>query len=136
MLDSSYNRVKFLSNLGFALGLLFSVGCGDGMTRNPDPIEFSVKVTSGGKPVSGVNLGLNPTGVGLPAGVVLTDGAGQGRAIAGQYMYFVAIGDYKDPTKLKEAAAVIESIPEKYRQADPSRVVTVSSGGTVEVKLD
>lgn len=106
------------------------------MTLNPDPVEFTVKVTSGGKPVSGINLGLSPTGTGLPAGVALKDGTGQGRAIPGKYMYFVAIGDAKEPQKVKEATAVLETIPNKYYGADPERQISISSGATVEVKLD
>jgi DUF917 family protein len=133
---SHANRINRFGPGGWALALLFAAGCGDGMTRNPDPVEFTVKVTSAGKPVSGINLGLSPTGVGLPAGIVLKDGTGQGRAIPGEYMYFVAVGDATGTPKEKEAEAVLESIPKKYHEPDPERQITVSGGATIEVQLD
>jgi hypothetical protein len=112
-------------------------GCGgDGFTLKPEPTEFTVKVTSGGKPVSGINLGLSPAGDGLPAGVVLKDGSGKGRAIPGEYMYFVAVGDAKGTQQIKNANAVIQTIPKKYREGDPNRLVTVSNGGNIELQLD
>ncbi len=123
--------------LALATGLVLAVGCGgDGLTLRPEPTEFTVKVTSGGKPVSGVNLGLNPTGDGLPAGIPLKDGSGSGRAIPGEYMYFVALGDPKGAQQVKEAAAVLKTIPQKYHEGDPERVIKISSGATVELQLD
>lgn len=136
MFDLRQQAVLHLCRGGIALGLLLSAGCGDGVTLNPDPVEFSVKVTSGGKPVSGINLGLAPTGAGLPAGVALKDGAGQGRAIPGKYMYFAALGDAKGAEQVKNAEAVLKTIPEKYLAPDPERQISISSGATVEVQLD
>jgi hypothetical protein len=117
-------------------GLVAIVGCGDGVTLRPEPTEFTVKVTAGGKPVSGINLGLSPADQGLPAGVVLKDGTGNGRAIPGQYMYFVAVGDAKGPQQLKDAAAVLKTIPKKYHEGDPERLVTISNGASIELQLD
>lgn len=118
------------------LGLAFLLGCGDGIVLRPEPTEFTVKVTSGGKPVSGINLGLSPIGEGLPAGVVLRNGSGQGRAIPGDYMYFAALGDAKGPQQTKEAAAVLQTIPRQYHEADPTRLITITNGGALEITLD
>jgi hypothetical protein len=120
--------------LTFSLALI--VGCGDGVTLRPEPTEFAVKVTSGGKPVSGINLGLSPADEGLPAGVVLKDGSGQGRAIPGRYMYFVAAGDVKGPQQTKAATAILQTIPKKYHEGDPNRLITVSNGASIDLQLD
>jgi hypothetical protein len=137
MIDSRQARPLGLCRTSLlVLSLLLPVGCGDGMTTKSDPVDFSVKVTSGGKPVSGINLGLSPVDAGMPAGVVLTDGTGKGRAIPGKYMYFAALGDAKDPQQVKAATTVLESIPKKYHEGDPERLITISSGANLEVQLD
>jgi hypothetical protein len=118
------------------LGLALLVGCGDGVKLKPEPADFTVKVTSGGKPVSGINLGLSPADDGLPAGVVLKEGAGQGRAIPGRYMYFVALGDVKGPQQTKAATAILQTIPQKYHEGDPDRLITISSGASIDLQLD
>jgi hypothetical protein len=131
--QSSFSGFK-VHALTLSLALL--VGCGDGVTLRRDPTEFKVKVTSGGKPVSGINLGLSPADDGLPAGVALKDGSGTGKAIPGQYMYFVAVGDVKGPQQTKAATAVLQTIPQKYREGDPNRLITISNGANIDLQLD
>lgn len=120
------------------LGCLAACGCGESVRMNPDPVGFDVKVTSGGKPVTGVNLGLQPTGPGLPTGVALLDGTGKGQAISGTYVYFVA---ETPPQALGQKAPAgpstpLTSIPLKYRQPNMINELTVSEGATIELKLD
>jgi hypothetical protein len=133
------SNIQFSSRLSSSLlvmGLAFCAGCSSEPGARPEPTDFTVKVTSGGKPVSGVNLGLSPVGDALPAGVPLKDGSGKGRAIPGDYMYFVSIGDAKGAEKVKEANAILQTIPKKYHEGDPSRTVTVSNGANLEITLD
>lgn len=119
------------------LGCLTTCGCGDGVTPNPDPVGFDVKVTSGGKPVTGVNLGLQPTGPGLPTGVALLDGTGKGKAIAGTYVYFVAETPQAPGQKAAPGpSAALKSIPMKYHQPNMLHELTVSEGATIDLKLD
>jgi hypothetical protein len=118
-----------------ALAGLFA-GCSSEPGMNPDPVDFTVKVTSKGKPVTGLNLGLQPTGAGLPSGVLVTDGTGQGKAIEGSYMYFLVAPPEKDKAKADAAKAALTEISEKYWTANLEHQITVSSGATVEVSLD
>lgn len=121
---------------GLAFGLLLCAGCGNGVTTRSEPVEFTVNVTSGGKPVSGINLGLSPMDAGLPSGVTLKGGTGQGRAVPGKYMYFAAFGDAKDKDAVKLATEQLQAIPEQFHKPDEARSITISSGATIEVKLD
>ena len=136
MTGSRKNLFHRFSAHALTLSLALIVGCGDGVTLRPEPTEFTVKVTSAGKPVSGINLGLSPVDEGLPAGVVLKDGSGQGRAIPGRYMYFVAAGDVKGPQQTKEAMAVLKTIAKKHHEGDPNRLITISNGASIDLQLD
>ncbi len=111
-------------------------GCSSEPGKNPDPVDFTVKVTSKGQPVTGLNLGLQPTGAGLPSGVLVTDGTGQGKAIEGSYMYFLVAPPEKDKAKADAAKAALMEISEKYWTANLEHQITVSAGATVEVNLD
>ena len=135
----SVSRRSFLHGASaclLALGLSSLAGCGSGVSVRPEPTEFTVKVTSGGKPVSGINLGLSPLDDGLPCGIVLKDGTGSAKAIPGRYMYFAALGDVKGAEQIKAATAVLKSIPKQHHESNPDRYITVSSGATLEVQLD
>ncbi len=103
-----------------ALGLSSLAGCGSGVSVRPEPTEFTVKVTSGGKPVSGINLGLSPLDDGLPCGIVLKDGTGSAKAIPGRYMYFAALGDAKGAEQIKAATAVLKAIPSSTTNPTPT----------------
>ncbi len=120
------------------LGCLAACGCGEGVTTNPDPVGFDVKVTSGGKPVTGVNLGLQPTGPGQPSGVALLDGTGKGQAIADTYAYFVVETPPQAPGRKAAPgpSAALNSIPKKYHRPNMDHQLTVSEGATIELKLD
>lgn len=132
-------QVRFdprLTAFAMTVGLTALAGCGDGVTLRPEPTDFTVTVMSGGKPVSGINLGLSPVDEGLPAGVALKDGNGQGRAIPGRYMYFVALGDAKGLQATKAANSVLQKIPRKYHEGDPDRLIEITSGGAIDLQLD
>jgi hypothetical protein len=129
-------RVPFVGRVVLAAVVGLLAGCSSEPGTNPDPVDFSVKVTSKGTPVTGLNLALQPTGPGLPTGVPLVDGSGQGKAIAGSYAYFLVAPPDKDKAKADASKAALMEISEKYWTANMEHQITVSAGATVEVSLD
>ena len=112
--------------------LVLSVGCGSAaipmgaMTTVQGKLE-----TTGGKPVGGVLLTLQPLGDGHPAPIeVADDGSFKTEAVPGKYAYFIG----KSSAKNNEQS--LKQVNAKYLKADMSRIVTVQSGKELRIALE
>jgi hypothetical protein len=104
-------------------------GCAYNVPPMGDASSVAVKVTSGGAPVSGVVLMLQPLEDGHPAPCKLgADGTFEAKMVPGKYAFFVQ----KDGDD-----AAFSKINAKFHEADLGRTVTVKPGQTsLDVALD
>jgi hypothetical protein len=119
------NRFRFL-----CLALLAFAGCGGvSVTPNPTQVDVEANVTSGGKPVDDVRLvllALDDKGGGQAQGSV-AKGKVKLSVYPGKYTYFVEEG---------KTDASIKKIPEIYLTGNKDRTIDISSGSTIDIKLD
>lgn len=108
-------------------GVLVLAGCGETITPTTEPIQVTVKVTSGGKPLNDVTLTLQPTEAGQQADIKISKGEGVAPVIPGTYTYYVEKG--KD-------MALVEKLPEAFRRGAMDRTIQITQASTVELKLD
>jgi|694.fasta_scaffold00147_37 hypothetical protein len=112
-------------------GLLACVsllGCGPTITKNADPVEVKIKVTSNGKPVDKVTLTLQP----MTHGAVQSDspvvkGECKAMVVPGTYTYYVASGAND---------SAVQKIPEAFRRGDMERKLEITQAGNFEVQLN
>lgn len=104
-------------------------GCAYNVPPMADAVSVAVKATSGGSPVSGVVLVLQPLENGHPAPCKLgADGTYEAKLVPGKYAYFVQ----KDADD-----AAFAKINAKFHEADLGRTVTINPGQTtLDVALD
>jgi hypothetical protein len=116
--------------LTMLMGLAFLIGCGPKIEMLTDPISISGKLTTGGAPLGGVSLTLQPLETGHPTQMqVGADGSFSGKVIPGKYTYFVSANEM-DPTAIDKVGA-------KFRDADMTRTITISADKpTVDIALD
>jgi hypothetical protein len=131
MLSCMKFKSKVFSMLRIVLVLLaFAVsGCAYNVPPMGDPVSVSGKVTSGGAPVSGVVLMLQPLEDGHPAPCKLgAEGTFEAKLVPGKYAYFVQ----KDADD-----AALAKVNAKYHAADLGRTVAVKAGQTsLDLVLD
>jgi hypothetical protein len=110
------------------LGILLLAGCGGAsVTPNPDPVDVTVTLTAGGKPVNDVKFNFQPTDAGLPAVVDVKDGKVQTNVTPGKYTWFVSAG---------KTETALNAIPAQYHAGALERQFEVSGGETLELALD
>lgn len=109
------------------LGLLVLAGCGGAPPQLDGPISVNGKVTSGGKPVGGVVINLQPLENGYEKKIeVQSDGTFAVETHAGKYAYYFTpkSGGGKLPTEVA-----------KLGEANLERTVTVASGQELLVNV-
>lgn len=114
------------------IGLLafFSAGIGCGgptVTVNPNPVEMTFNVTRGGKAVTDLRLNLQTIGEGSEAFGMIENGVAKVTVTPGTYTYYVSAG--KSEASLKE-------IPEAMQSGAMDRKLEITTGATVDIKLD
>jgi hypothetical protein len=119
-----------------AAALAVLAGCGK-PAQVADPVQVRGKATyASGTPVRDVVLTLQPVDSGMPAGLpVGTDGSFSGKVVPGKYAYYLSAQEARTPADRQKFAQALKAVPEKYRGADMSRTVKVSSGD-LQVKFD
>ena len=116
-----------MRNCILTLGLLVMTGCGGNPPQLAGPVNVNGRVTSGGKPVGGVILNLQPLEDGYEKKIeVKTDGTFAVETHAGKYAYYFTpkSGNRKFPTEVAS-----------LREANLERTVTVASGQELLVNL-
>lgn len=110
-----------------AVGLLVTIGCGGNPPQLAGPVSVNGKITSGGKPVGGVVLNLQPLEEGYEKKIeVKPDGTFAVETHAGKYAYYFTpkSGSSKLPTQVAS-----------LKEANLERTVTVASGEELLVNL-
>lgn len=107
---------------------IFLLGCGPTITKNADPVEVKIKVTSNGKPVDKVTLTLQP----MTHGAVQSDspvvkGECKAMVVPGTYTYYVANG---------ATESAVQKIPEAFRRGDMERKLEITQAGSFELQLN
>lgn len=112
----------------FHILLLLSVvaGCGS-VAPTKEPVDVSVSLSTGGKPIDGVKFNFQPTGEGLPAVLDVKDGQIQAKVIPGKYTWFVSAGD---------AASSLKGIPTKYCEGSLERQFEIAGGESLKLDLN
>lgn len=113
--------------------LLVFTGCGYDPGVRKEGSEFKGKLTDAtGKPISGVSVVLQPTVPGaLPSGgKVEKDGSFKGKAVPGDYIFSIA-----PVSENAKSMAFLKGINKKYLSPDAANKVTITEGGTVDIKL-
>jgi hypothetical protein len=103
------------------------VGCSVDPGKNPDMVEVQGKVTVNSKPLTGVTVNFQPTGVGTQATMPVKDGSFKGSITPGKYTYYVTEGSN---------TASYKSVPSKYREGSLDRQIDIGAGQTLDLKLD
>jgi hypothetical protein len=116
-----------MRNCVLVLGLMTLIGCGATAPQLAGPVTVNGKVSSGGKPVGGVVLNLQPLEDGYEKKIeVEPDGTFTVETHAGKYAYYFTpkSGTSKLPTEVAS-----------LREANLERTVTVASGQELLVNL-
>jgi hypothetical protein len=116
-----------MRNCVLALGLIVMIGCGGDPPQLAGPVSVNGKVSSGGKPIGGVVLNLQPLEEGYEKKIeVKPDGTFAVETHAGKYAYYFTpkSGTSKLPTEVASLG-----------QANLERTVTVASGQDLLVDL-
>lgn len=116
-----------MRNFVLALGLIVLIGCGGDPPQLSGPVSVNGKVSSGGKPVGGVVLNLQPLEEGYEKKIeVKPDGTFAVETHAGKYAYYFTpkSGTSKLPTEVASLG-----------QANLERTVTVASGQELLVSV-
>lgn len=101
-------------------------GCGVTVTPNPDPVEVTFNVTSGGKAVDGVTLNLQTVGAGAAAFGEVKSGVAKITVFPGSYTYYFSASDDKK----------LDAIPGAYHAGAMDRLLEISSASPIELKVD
>ncbi len=106
------------------------VGCG-GVSVTPTAARVAVtgNVTLAGKPLTDVDLNLQPTGDGLPAVLKVKDGKFEAELVPGKYTYFLSQGS--GPA----GAKAIAKVPVTFLQGSADREVEFAGPGPVEFAM-
>lgn len=120
-----------MRNLVLLLVGLVVAGCSNNVPQMSAPVAVTGKVMSGGAPVGGCVLMLQPLEDGHPAPCQLgADGTFQANLVPGKYAYFVQKGSDANAMDLSKLNA-------KYLEADLGRTVTVAAGqSSLDIALD
>jgi hypothetical protein len=123
------SKVPSMFRIVLVLLALTVSGCAYNVPPMGDAVSVSGKVTSGGAPVSGVVLMLQPLEDGHPAPCKLgAEGTFEAKLVPGKYAYFVQ----KDADD-----AALAKVNAKYHAADLGRTVAVKAGQTsLDLVLD
>jgi hypothetical protein len=118
----------------FAVGLLgLGVGCGGAGTPLPDAQEVSGTITVEGKSPKDVQVVFSPRGQGHLAGCVVGEGGTFNvKTIPGEFVVHFVELEKGDRAKAK---AGLNTIPQKYREANPDHRVTLSGGSGNKIEL-
>lgn len=113
-----------------ASGLVGVVGCGETVTKRPEPVEVTVTATGAdGKPLPATAaVILQPVGDQMPTKLTSKDGGKfTGKAMPGKYMYYIGkqTGEGAPP-----------GIPQKHMSASNDLTIEVPpTGGALDIKL-
>lgn len=112
----------------FTFLIVLLCGCG-GINPgiNPDPVEVTGKVTSGGRPVNDVTLVFHAIKGGVQASVLVRQGQFTRAVVPGTYTYYFTKG---------ASPAGLTSVPEKYRAGDMERQLQITNGCTLDLLLN
>ncbi len=113
----------------FALMLLLFTGCQSSLDlgTNPDPVDITGSVSKGSDPITGLRLNLQPLEAGLPATIDIKDGKISASVTPGKYTWFLS-GDEKD--------IVAKGIPEAFLAGSMERTVEITTGATLDLKVE
>ena len=116
-----------MRNCVLVLGLMTLIGCGGTAPQLAGPVSVNGKVSSGGKPVGGVILNLQPLEDGYEKKIeVKTDGTFAVETHAGKYAYY-----FTPKSGTSKLPAEVASL----KEASLERTVTVASGQELLVNL-
>lgn len=118
-----------------ALVSIAAAGCSTnpGTVPASKPFTGTVK-TAAGKPVGTVLVHFHPTKPGYScAAEVAADGSFTSEAPPGTYAYSVR---RSEKATAKDADAALKAVPEKYRETDLKRTVTIDDGATLAIVLE
>lgn len=112
-----------------SLAMSSLTGCGGPtITKPTEPVQVTLKVTSGGKPVNNVTVTLQPiVSGGRQADIPISNGEGSSTVTPGTYTYFVEKG---------KSEADLGKIPAAFRQGAMDRKIEITQAGTQELQLN
>lgn len=117
------NRSSILALFLFAS---MFVGCGVTVTPNPDPIEVTFNVTSGGKALDGVTLNLQTVAAGAGAFGEVKSGVAKITVFPGSYTYYFSASDDKK----------LDAVPSAYHAGAMDRLLEIKDASPIELKID
>ncbi len=109
------------------LGLVGLVGCGTPVAQVDQPVDITVKVTMGGKPLDGVTMTLQPMVDGAQAALPVEKGELKGTVVPGVYTYYIDSG---------KSEAALAKIPDSFRMGSKERKLEILAPGSYEVQIN